>query len=177
MTTGVSPFFANKGYHPNIVVHPERNLTSAQARELAIDLDQLHQELWEHIADAQQRYQKSADMRWAPALDFKIGSQAFVKAKFFCSTWLSKKLSKKNLRPFEVIMQPGTHSFTLWLPDTMKAVHPVFHVSMLEPTTPNTIENCVQPPPPLVLIEGEPEFEISKILNSKIDNKAVHECE
>ena len=28
-TTGVSPFFANKGYHPNITVHPERNIASS----------------------------------------------------------------------------------------------------------------------------------------------------
>ena len=30
-TTGVSPFFANKGYHPNITVHPECDLSSARA--------------------------------------------------------------------------------------------------------------------------------------------------
>ena len=28
-TTGVSPFFANKGYHPNLAVHPEHDLSSA----------------------------------------------------------------------------------------------------------------------------------------------------
>jgi len=28
-TTGVSPFFANKGYHPNITVHPERDIASS----------------------------------------------------------------------------------------------------------------------------------------------------
>ena len=27
-TTGVSPFFANKGYHPNITVHPECDIAS-----------------------------------------------------------------------------------------------------------------------------------------------------
>ena len=27
-TTGISPFFANKGYHPNITVHPEQDLSS-----------------------------------------------------------------------------------------------------------------------------------------------------
>ena len=27
-TTGVTPFFANKGYHPNISVHPEQDLAS-----------------------------------------------------------------------------------------------------------------------------------------------------
>ena len=28
-TTGVSPFFTNKGYHPNITVHPERDIASS----------------------------------------------------------------------------------------------------------------------------------------------------
>ena len=51
----------------------------------------------------------------------------------------------------------------------MKAVHPVFHVSQLEPAIPNTIPNHVQPPPPPVEIEGEPEYEIAEILDSKID--------
>src|SRR5207245_2580774 len=37
-TTGVSPFFANKGYHPNISVFPECDMTSARARDYAVDL-------------------------------------------------------------------------------------------------------------------------------------------
>ena len=48
-------------------------------------------------------------------------------------------------------------------------MHLVFHVSQLEPTIPNTILNCVQPPPPPVEIEGKPEYEITEILDSKID--------
>ena len=53
----------------------------------------------------------------------------------------------------------------------MHAIHPVFHVSQLEPTTPNTILNRIQPLPPPIEIDGEPEFEISEILDSKIDNR------
>jgi hypothetical protein len=44
-TTGISLFFANKGYHPNIMVHPERDLSSAKARDFAVNLDELHKEL------------------------------------------------------------------------------------------------------------------------------------
>ena len=44
-TTGISPFFANKGYHPNLAIHPERDLTSSQARDFVVNLDELHQEL------------------------------------------------------------------------------------------------------------------------------------
>ena len=139
---------ANKGYHPNITVHPERDLSSARAREYAVDLESLHQYLCEEIAAAQKRYQGPADARRSPAPDFKVGDQVYVKAKYFRSTRPSKKLSKKNLGPYPIIAQVGTLSFTIHLPDSMCAVHPIFHVSQLEPTTPNTILNRSQPPPP-----------------------------
>src|SRR5258705_3074354 len=102
-TMGISPFFANKGYHPNITVHPERDLSSARAKEFAVDLDELHQELRLQIADAQKRYQGPADARRAPAPDFKVGDKVFVKAAHFRTTRPSKKLSEKNLSPFEII--------------------------------------------------------------------------
>jgi len=63
VTTSIMPFYANKGYHLNITVHPERDLASARARNFVTDLDELHQELKQHIADAQWRYQGSADSR------------------------------------------------------------------------------------------------------------------
>jgi Chromo (CHRromatin Organisation MOdifier) domain len=53
----------------------------------------------------------------------------------------------------------------------MHAVHPVFHISMLEPSTPNSIPNCIQPPPPPVIIDEDPEYKISEILNSKLDKR------
>jgi len=52
-TTGVSPFFANKGYHPNLTVHPKCDLSSAWAREYAVDLESLHEYLCEEMAAAQ----------------------------------------------------------------------------------------------------------------------------
>ena len=98
-----------------------------------------------------------------PRPEFPTGSHAFVKAQFFHTTWPSKKLAEKYLGPFEVITQIGMHSFTLRLPDSMQAVHPVFHVSMLEPTHGNIIPERTQSPPPLVEIDSKPEYEISKI--------------
>jgi len=61
-TTGVSPFFANKEYHPNITVHPEHNIASFRARDFTIDLDKLQSTLKAEISVAQQCYQKSADV-------------------------------------------------------------------------------------------------------------------
>jgi len=60
-TTGITPFFANKGYHPNLMVHPEHDLASACAHNFVTDLDELHQQLRQHIVEAQHRYQTSTD--------------------------------------------------------------------------------------------------------------------
>ena len=85
-TTGITPFFANKGYHPNLTVYPERDLASACASDFIADLNKLHRELRQHIADAQQQYQATADSHCLPALEFKIGSHTFIKVQFFHMT-------------------------------------------------------------------------------------------
>src|SRR6267154_6783693 len=172
--TGVSPFFANKGYHPNITIYPNCKSTSTRAEEYIMNLDELHQFLCAEMANAQQRYQGPADAKRLPPPDFKVGDEVFVKAKYFHSTRPSKKLSEKNLGPYPIIAQPGTLSFTLCLPDTMRSVHPVFHFSQLETNTPNIIPNRFQPPPPPIEVDGEPEYEIAEILDSKVDRCRRH---
>ena len=121
------------------------------------------------MAATQKRYQGPADARRLPTPNFKVGNPVYVKAKYFRSTRPSKKLSEKNLGPYPIIAQVGTLSFTIRLPDSMRAVHPVFHVFQLKPATPNTILNRSQPPPPPVEVDAEPEYKITEILDSKLD--------
>ena len=52
-TTGTTPFFANKGYHTNLTVHPKHDLASAHVHDFVTNLNELHQELQKHILDAQ----------------------------------------------------------------------------------------------------------------------------
>ena len=126
------------------------------------------------MADAQKCYQGPADSRWLSTPDFPIGSKAFVKAQLFWTTWLSKKLANKFLGPYEIISQLGTLSVTLRLPDSLCAIHPIFHISMLEPTTPDPIPGRAQPPPPLIMVDDQLEFEITEVLDSKLDNRCRH---
>jgi len=42
---------------------------------------------------------------------------------------------------------------------------------MLEPTTSNTFSERIQPVPAPVIIDGEPKYEISWIVDSKIDHR------
>jgi len=170
-TTGVTPFFANKVYHPNISVYPERDLASARARAFVTDLDELHRELRVAMTEAQEHYKTSADRNQLPAPDFKIGQEVMVKAKNIRTTQPSPKLGPKNHSPFKIIAQPGPVSFTLKLPLDMHKIHPVFHTSMLEPITPNTIPNRTQDPPTPIEINNEPEYLVEAILDAKIDRR------
>ena len=52
-TTGVFPFFANKGYHPNLSVYPERDIASSRVCDFVLNLDKLQDMLKEEIAKAQ----------------------------------------------------------------------------------------------------------------------------
>ena len=168
-TTGVSPFFTNKGYHPNLLVYPERDIASSRAHDFVIDLDELQSTLKEKIANTQRQYKPSADSRQQQLLDFQARQAVFIKSQYFRMTCPSKKLSEKYLGPYKIIAQPSPQSFTLCLLDTMRAVHLVFHVSMLKPAIPNSFQQRSEPPPASIIINREPEYEISKIVDSKID--------
>ena len=51
----------------------------------------------------------------------------------------------------------------------MYSVHPVFHVFILKPAMFNTFFKRIQLAPALVIIDGEPEYKFSQIVDSKID--------
>ena len=93
----------------------------------------------------------------------------YVKAKFFRTTRPSPKLAEKMLGPYKIIAKVGPQSYTLQLPREFRRVHPVYHISMLEPHLPSSIPGRVASPPPPVEIDGDVEYEISEIVDSKID--------
>jgi len=79
---GVSPFFVNKGYHPEFTADPQANTLLAKVQMFMVDLERTQVELKENIAQAQERYQKNVDKHRAEAPELKVGDQAYVKAKF-----------------------------------------------------------------------------------------------
>jgi hypothetical protein len=45
-------------------------------------------------------------------------------------------------------------------------VHPVFHVSLLEPYKESNILGRTQPPPPCIEIDSHEEYEVEEVLDS-----------
>jgi hypothetical protein len=119
----------------------------------------------------QQHTQLSADAVCTPAPTLSIGDKVFLCAEFIRTTWPSRKLADKYLGPFEIIGVAGPASFVLRLPDGMRCVHPVWHVSQLEPAHDAHFEGRTQPPPPPIEVKGEAEHEVAGILDSKLDRR------
>src|SRR5260221_11583664 len=83
VTTGVSPFFVNKGYHLRLTTDPIAPSSSSEAQCYVMDLDQLHSQLKVSIMEAQECYHGAVDCQQMPPPDFKVGNCVYIKAKFF----------------------------------------------------------------------------------------------
>ncbi|MBW0562303.1 hypothetical protein O181_102018 [Austropuccinia psidii MF-1] len=85
----------------------------------------------------------------------------WLASKNINTTRPTKKLSERWLGPFEVLKKIGSHAYHLKLPQQWKSVHPVFHVSLLEPVKKSSIPNCNQFP-------EQEEWEVAQVLDSKL---------
>ncbi|MBW0534910.1 hypothetical protein O181_074625 [Austropuccinia psidii MF-1] len=95
----------------------------------------------EEFDSAIRRFKKYADRNRAIPPDFQPGAKVWLASKNIKTTRPTKKPSKRWLGPFEVIKKIGSHAYHLKLPQKWKSVHPVFHVSLLEPVKQSAIQN------------------------------------
>ena len=170
-STGVSPFFATKGFHPDMTVHPERDLASVRARDFTVDIDELHVMLREQIRHAQAKYSEQANNRRTPPPDFAVGSQVYVSTEHLRLSRPTRKLAERFIGPVTIIGRAGSQSFQVKLPAELKSVHPVFHVSQLEPFIPDAFPGRVQPPPPPDKVDDHDEFTVKKVLDSRVNKR------
>jgi hypothetical protein len=164
--TMVSPFFANKGFHPKLEIGVD-NVPSYAPQQFVEDLSALHEYLQEQIHTAIQQYTRAVEDRTITPPAFKVGDKVWLNARNIKTKRPTKKLDHKRLGPFKIIAKVSTHAYRLELPPGLKGLHDVFHVNLLEPFTKNTIPNRRQQPPPPIEIDDHLEYEVSAILDSR----------
>ena len=159
------------GDHPRYLVQrrPEAVLpTPAVLKEFADSLSSLNDYLRSEMTWAQAEYSEQADKHRIPAPRLEAGDYVWLLRKNIRTTQPSNKSDFKRLGKFRIIQRVSSHAYKLELPASMK-VHPVFHVSLLEPAATDPLPNQVQPPPPPVIVEEEePEcVRLPKMLNQQ----------
>ncbi len=164
--TGINPFFANYGFHPRFSLQIPRDSVNTSAEERATRLGQVEQDLMAKFKLTQEWQKKQANHRRKDYPNFKVGDKVWLLRKNIATTRPCAKLDYKRLGPFKIAKLVSLVACHLELPPQFK-IHNVFHVSLLEPYHENQIPKRHRKPPTLVEIEGQEEFEVQEVLDSK----------
>ena len=114
------------------------------------------------------------DRKHQPELELELGDQVYVEGLHLSTDRPLKKLDDRRFGPFPVVEKVGSGAYKLRLPPTWKQVHPVFHVALLRKAVPpRSPLQCPVPPPPAVQVDGHTEYEVQKILDSRIHRRQL----
>ena len=154
-----TPFDLLIGYTPQI--HQPTRKTNVPSLEQQLSFIQ---EARSAAQEAQHKVQDSWITDKPCFTPFSIGTKVWLEGtNLQLPSNLMPKMAPKQYGPFEVAAQVSKVAYKLQLPPTWK-IHDVFHASLLTPykETSQHGPNFLEPPPEI--IEGEPEWEVEKII-------------
>lgn len=164
---GMSPFYANYGYHPRMAIDIFDNPVGSAVERLEA-LHDAHELAKDNIQKAIRQYVFWANKKRHPHPEFEVGQRVWLLRRFVKTIRPSTKLDSKKLGPFTIAQRISSTAYKLHLPGTMR-IHPVFHVSLLEPYIENRHpQRQVAEPPPPVIDEGRERYIAEKILDSRM---------
>ena len=169
------PFYANFGYYP-IDNYPAEVVEShvPAAEEYFENLAKLRKDMGETLILARERMAKYYNRNvFEKEPTFKVGDKAMVNAKNIKMKRKSKKLDHKMRGPFKVKRLIGSYPYELALAYGAGKVHPVYHISILDPYHRNDIPRRRSPSPQPVIDLGDDIWEVAKILASRVHRKRV----
>ena len=167
-TTQQTPFYLNHGRAPKTpldILLPHRPVIDNPAScTFAERLQQIVAKARKFTLAAQQRHKRYYDAKHIPAVFAVNDSVLLSTSGLNLKIAGTNKLAPRFVGPFKVLERIGEVAYKLDLPATMR-IHNVFHVSLLKSYH---SDGRVQPPPLADIINGEPEWEVERILNHRL---------
>ncbi len=173
-STGMSPFFANYGFHPRMGFEPiqptDTRPAARDAEVFAQKMNDVVDFLKAEMTSAQGRHEEQTNRYRTPARRFREGQLVWLDSRNIRTLRPQKKLDWKNLGPFPIKKVVSSHAYELDLPAAMR-IHPVFNVSLLRPAATNPVPGQRQPPPPPIEVEGLEEWEVEEVVDSRWERR------
>ena len=120
---------------------------------------------------SKQQMQMQGEQRHRP-YKFKVGEKVWLQAKQIKIHQQSQKLGPKQLGPFTITKVLSEVDYQLALLPALR-IHDVFHVDRLSPYKGNEINRQEPPPPEAITVEGEEEYEVDHIRDSKMFGRTL----
>ncbi|KAF8750946.1 hypothetical protein RHS01_09004 [Rhizoctonia solani] len=158
--TGKTPFKLVYGRNP--VMNPSN--VPANVPEADAVADTLAQE-WKEAEAALRMSKERMSRNQGIVPEYSIGKRVWLDGRNVELRTNSNKLDPKQLGPFKVIEKISSHAYRLELPESLK-IHNVFYVGLLSRSHKSPSQPFPERPPPET-IEGEEEYEVEQIIDSK----------
>ncbi|KID93943.1 retrotransposon nucleocapsid protein, partial [Metarhizium majus ARSEF 297] len=178
-STGMSPFFANTGYHPRMSFGPPRVVPKPAPKDVAdrcregnnfvTKMQEITDLLRTNLLSAQSSQEKFANANRSPAPAYRVGDMVLLSTRNINSARPIPKLDHKFIGPFRIERVLGSHTYQLKLPHELSSIHNSFHTNLLRPSPNDPLPGQHNPPPPPIALDerGEKLWAIDKILDSK----------
>jgi hypothetical protein len=136
-STGTSPFRANYRYEPTYggILLPDQCVPAVLSR--LSQLEEVQSELQYCLEAAQEAMKRQFNKGTAATPNWKVGKEVWLSSKNISTTRPSPKLAHRWMGPFPIAAKISQSVYKLTLPVSMKAIHPVFHISILKKYTPD----------------------------------------
>jgi len=159
-----TPFFANYGVNPEYQTIGHLMQGKITPPE---DMSQLHDTLQAEMTEAQLRHKEYYDAGRTRDPNLQSGDMVWLLLRNIRTTRPYKKLDYKKIGPFKIVARIGESAYKLNLPPSMR-IHNTFHISLLELYHDDKFSSQLTQPPPPIIIEGEPEYELEQIIDSRL---------
>jgi hypothetical protein len=160
-TLKTTPFYANYGIEPRPYGEPKDfGSISEYARIDVEQIKNLHDSLVMDIKFFAERMAFYANKKRLGSPRLKKGDKVYLLRRNIQTTRPSDKLDHKKLGPFVIEQSLKPVNYKLRLPDHMR-IHPVFHISLLEPAP----ANARMIVPELLTKEDNQEYEVERVID------------
>jgi len=164
----ILPFEANYSLNPRMGFEGRRGKRFEAAEEFAERMEQVQEEVKAALGKVQEEMRKYADRKRREGIEFKAGDLVLLSTKelkWHMKSRRLEKLTEQFVGPYKVKNIISANAVELQLPSTVH-IHPVVNVSKLQ-LYKSQVEGQKATKPAPVIVEGEEEFEVEKILNKR----------
>jgi len=166
--TKVSPFQANSGQDPRMGFELRKKERYERAEKFAKKMEEVQREAKAALVKVQENMRRYADRHRAEVVGYNVGDLVLLSTKDLKWQMVGQhleKLTKQFVGPYKIKAIISSNVVELELPAAVK-IHPVVNISRIRQYVDQVKGQKKEAPQP-VIIEGEEEWEVEKILNKR----------